>query len=148
MEQLVCLGGFRNVRSDYDWEGAKLELDETHFAWGTVFEIEVESVRPCISLAVLSKGSTCCTNLCDERYIKLRLLVKHMVIFALEGQLARGKPPMPGGAFMERQVVIHVLQAEPEELKVKLEAFLKERSVAYKYSSTTKFANFINKTLE
>lgn len=44
MEQLVCLGGFRNVRSDFDWAGAKLELDETQYEWGTVYEIEVESV--------------------------------------------------------------------------------------------------------
>jgi hypothetical protein len=43
--ELVCLGGFRNVRSDFDWEGFKLELDETRFEWGTVYEIEVETVR-------------------------------------------------------------------------------------------------------
>ncbi len=41
----MCLGGFRNVRSDFDWEGFKLELDETRFDWGTVYEIEVETVR-------------------------------------------------------------------------------------------------------
>ena len=45
VEELVCLGGFRNVRSDFDWAGCKLELDETQFEWGTVYEIEVESVR-------------------------------------------------------------------------------------------------------
>ena len=32
------------MRSDYDWEGFKLELDETHFDWGTVYEVEVETV--------------------------------------------------------------------------------------------------------
>ena len=63
----MCLGGFRNVRSDYDWKGVKLELDETQFAWGTVFEIEVESVRPCFSLKMLFKKNTCCTGFCDER---------------------------------------------------------------------------------
>ena len=41
----MCLGGFRNVRSDFDWAGCKLELDETQYEWGTVYEIEVESVR-------------------------------------------------------------------------------------------------------
>ena len=42
---LVCLGGFRNIRGDYDYEGLKLELDETIYEWGTCFEIEVETVR-------------------------------------------------------------------------------------------------------
>ena len=45
MKQLRCLGGFRNERSDYDFEGFKLELDKTHFAHGTVYELEVETVR-------------------------------------------------------------------------------------------------------
>jgi len=47
----VCLGGFRNVRSDFDWEGFKLELDETRFEWGTVYEIEVETVRDWLGAA-------------------------------------------------------------------------------------------------
>ena len=42
--ELVSLGGFKNVRSDFDFEGVKLELDETQFDWGTVYEIEVETV--------------------------------------------------------------------------------------------------------
>jgi hypothetical protein len=45
VRELVCLGGFKNVRKDFDWEGFKLELDETQFEWGTVYEIEVETVR-------------------------------------------------------------------------------------------------------
>ena len=44
MSELVSLGGFKNVRSDFDFEGFKLELDETKFDWGTVYEIEVETV--------------------------------------------------------------------------------------------------------
>ncbi|KAK9838485.1 hypothetical protein WJX81_002529 [Elliptochloris bilobata] len=80
VEELVCLGGFHNVRSDFDWAGFKLELDETQYEWGTVYEIEVET-------------------------------------------------------------------PEPEELKTKLEAFLNEHGVAYKYNTTTKFANFINRSL-
>lgn len=44
VSHLRSLGGFQNVRSDYDWEGFKLELDETHFDWGTVYEVEVETV--------------------------------------------------------------------------------------------------------
>ncbi|KAL6996653.1 hypothetical protein U1Q18_006783 [Sarracenia purpurea var. burkii] len=43
---LVCLGGFRNVRTVFDWEGLKLELDETHFDFGTSYEIECESSDP------------------------------------------------------------------------------------------------------
>lgn len=38
-------------------------------------------------------------------------------------------------------------QPKPEELKPKLEVFLKEHGVDYKYNTTTKFANFVNKTL-
>ena len=41
----MCLGGFKNLRRDYSWEGFKLELDETQFDWGTVYEVEVETVR-------------------------------------------------------------------------------------------------------
>ncbi|KAA8540515.1 hypothetical protein F0562_024567 [Nyssa sinensis] len=43
---LVCLGGFRNVRAVYDWNGLKLELDETHYDFGTCYEIECESSDP------------------------------------------------------------------------------------------------------
>lgn len=52
MSHLKSLGGFKNVRSDFDFEGFKLELDETQFDWGTVYEIEVETVSAraaCIS---------------------------------------------------------------------------------------------------
>lgn len=78
--ELVCIGGFRNVRKEFEFEGHTLELDETRFEHGTVFEIEVES-------------------------------------------------------------------ADPEPLKAKLEAFLKGNGIEFEYSATTKFANYINKTL-
>lgn len=42
----MCLGGFRNVRNVYNWEGYKIELDETHFEFGTNYEIEVETSEP------------------------------------------------------------------------------------------------------
>lgn len=45
-DNFVCLGGFRNVRNVYDWEGVKLELDETHYAFGTTYEIECETTDP------------------------------------------------------------------------------------------------------
>ena len=44
------------MRKDFDWEGFKLELDETQFDWGTVYEIEVETVgsqRSLIAAAML-----------------------------------------------------------------------------------------------
>lgn len=78
--ELVCIGGFKNVRKEFSFEGHTLELDETNFEHGTVYEIEVEST-------------------------------------------------------------------DPEPLKEKLEAFLKGQGIEYEYSATTKFANFINKTL-
>jgi len=43
---LVCLGGFENVRQEFPFAGHTLELDETRFAWGTLYEVEVESARP------------------------------------------------------------------------------------------------------
>ncbi|TKY54778.1 Triphosphate tunel metalloenzyme 3 [Spatholobus suberectus] len=42
----VGLGGFGNVRSVYDWKGLKLEVDETKFDFGTLYEIECESADP------------------------------------------------------------------------------------------------------
>ena len=80
VSDLVCMGGFKNVRKDFGFEGHTLELDETRFEWGTVFEIEIES-------------------------------------------------------------------ATPEVVLAKVEAFLKEHSIPYEYGTTTKFANFVNKTL-
>ncbi|XP_057966784.1 triphosphate tunnel metalloenzyme 3-like [Malania oleifera] len=43
---LMCLGGFRNVRAVYQWNGLKLELDETKFDFGICYEIECESADP------------------------------------------------------------------------------------------------------
>lgn len=43
---LVCLGGFRNVRGVYEWNGLKLEVDETNYDFGTSYEIECESCEP------------------------------------------------------------------------------------------------------
>ncbi|XP_047943555.1 triphosphate tunnel metalloenzyme 3-like [Salvia hispanica] len=43
---LVCLGGFRNVRGVYEWNGLKLELDETLYTFGTSYEVECESSDP------------------------------------------------------------------------------------------------------
>lgn len=40
------------------------------------------------------------------------------------------------------------VQPEPEKLKPKLELLLKSRDIPYAYNKTTKFANFINRTLK
>ncbi|CAN8258061.1 unnamed protein product [Cochlearia groenlandica] len=42
----VCLGGFDNVRSVYEWRGVKLEVDETNYAFGNCYEIECETEEP------------------------------------------------------------------------------------------------------
>lgn len=42
----VCLGGFKNVRGVYEWKELELELDETLFDFGTLYEIECESAEP------------------------------------------------------------------------------------------------------
>jgi len=81
MSALVCRGGFRNKRQVYSWQGETLELDETYFEHGTLYEIECET-------------------------------------------------------------------DQPEQLRDKLEAFLGQQGVQYRYSDTSKFANFVNKTLD
>jgi len=45
-KHLVCLGGFKNMRQDYNYEGLKMELDETSYEWGTCYEIEIETEDP------------------------------------------------------------------------------------------------------
>lgn len=80
-EELVCLGGFRNVRQEFAWEGHIIELDETQYDWGTVYELECETV-------------------------------------------------------------------EPETVKERLEELLGNNGISYAYSSVSKFANFVNKTLQ
>lgn len=39
------------------------------------------------------------------------------------------------------------LQDKPEELRSQLEALLQQQGIPYSYSKTSKFANFVNKTL-
>nr|XP_043607981.1 triphosphate tunnel metalloenzyme 3-like [Erigeron canadensis] len=46
LNEVVCIGGFRNVRSVYKWNGLVLELDETLFDFGVNYEIECESNDP------------------------------------------------------------------------------------------------------
>ncbi|KDD71664.1 hypothetical protein H632_c4600p0, partial [Helicosporidium sp. ATCC 50920] len=80
LQGLVSLGGFCNVRQEFDWEGLRLELDQTQYEWGTLFELECET-------------------------------------------------------------------DEPEAARDRLEAFLSTNDVAFSYSATSKFANFIKRTL-
>jgi len=46
VEQFVSLGGFKNIRDVFSWEGLELELDETQYAWGTLYELECETENP------------------------------------------------------------------------------------------------------
>ena len=41
--RLLCLGGFRNVRLVYDWQGLKIKVDETNFDFGMCYEVECET---------------------------------------------------------------------------------------------------------
>lgn len=43
---LKALGGFKNLRQEYNWEGLVIELDQTMYEWGTLFEVECETVEP------------------------------------------------------------------------------------------------------
>ena len=40
------------------------------------------------------------------------------------------------------------MQPDPDQLKPKLELLLRSRDIPYKYNTTTKFANFINRKLD
>jgi uncharacterized protein YjbK len=44
LTQLVCMGGFNNTRQEVSWKGFTLELDETKYPWGTLYELEAETV--------------------------------------------------------------------------------------------------------
>ncbi|KAG1656327.1 hypothetical protein FOA52_006659 [Chlamydomonas sp. UWO 241] len=55
LSDLVCMGGFRNRRQEYAWEGFTLELDETYFEHGTLYEIEVETDQPEVARDRLEK---------------------------------------------------------------------------------------------
>jgi len=81
LKDLVCMGGFRNRRQEYKWQGFVLELDETYFEHGTLYEIEVETDNP-------------------------------------------------------------------EAVREQLESLLSSNGIQYSYSKVSKFANFINKTLD
>ncbi|XP_024977364.1 triphosphate tunel metalloenzyme 3-like [Cynara cardunculus var. scolymus] len=55
LKDLVCLGGFRNVRAVYNWNGLKLELDETQYEFGVNYEIECESDDPDEAKSMMEK---------------------------------------------------------------------------------------------
>ncbi|PWA65738.1 protein kinase-like domain, CYTH-like domain protein [Artemisia annua] len=42
----VCLGGFKNLRNVYEWNGLVLEVDETSYEFGKLYEVECESTEP------------------------------------------------------------------------------------------------------
>lgn len=81
MDELVALGCFTNIRKVIPWKGHKLEVDETQFDWGTVYEVECET-------------------------------------------------------------------ADPERLRGELGELLDKNNIGYKYNTTTKFQNFIKRSLE
>ncbi|KAF9611930.1 hypothetical protein IFM89_037150 [Coptis chinensis] len=53
--EFVCLGGFRNVRGVYGWNGLKLELDEMQYDFSISYEIKCESDDPKNVKMVLEK---------------------------------------------------------------------------------------------
>jgi hypothetical protein len=62
----VCLGGFDNLRREFSWaphggpeggRGFTLELDATTYPWGTLYELECETVgRPCVDACGVSNA--------------------------------------------------------------------------------------------
>ncbi|KAJ1569950.1 hypothetical protein HK096_008791 [Nowakowskiella sp. JEL0078] len=45
-ESLRILGSFKNTRERFEWDGLKVELDETKYDFGDAFEIEIECQEP------------------------------------------------------------------------------------------------------
>ena len=43
---LVSLGGFHNLRKEFQWRGSLLEIDQTSYPWGTLHELEAETPKP------------------------------------------------------------------------------------------------------
>lgn len=79
--ELKGLGGFKNIRKVCNWEGFTLEIDETIYDWGTVYEVECETDKPVY-------------------------------------------------------------------LRDSLADWLEKQSIEYKFNTSTKFQNFVNKTLD
>jgi uncharacterized protein YjbK len=46
VKDFVCLGGFKNLRKRYKWEGHVIELDKVTYPFGTNYEIELETYEP------------------------------------------------------------------------------------------------------
>jgi hypothetical protein len=59
LKELVGMGGFKNQREVFKWQGETLELDQTSYDWGTLYEIEVETVSSW-SLVYLELDQTRC----------------------------------------------------------------------------------------
>lgn len=43
---IVCLGNIQTVRTVFDWENHKLELDDSNYGFAENWEIEVETEEP------------------------------------------------------------------------------------------------------
>ena len=148
IHSLVCLGGFRNLRQEYAWEGLTLELDETFFKQGTLYEIECETVggegvecqtvgvkrcgdcvpRP-LSYWWAARGPACVYSLPPLAPFPSPLTRVHM---PHKSPLLPSPPP---------------LQDQPQAVRDKLEALLNSQSIPFSYSKVSKFANFIKKSL-
>jgi hypothetical protein len=62
LRELVCLGGFNNMRQEAAWQGFTLELDETSYPWGKLYELEAETVRMRLRLAGWLAQAVCAAS--------------------------------------------------------------------------------------
>lgn len=172
-ETLVGLGGFKNLRGEFEWEGHVLELDKTDFDHGTLYEIEVETVsvarlpppRPVAFhlldgwplLPVRQEDGGDCHGRGDRHDLHSRDGYPWASMCQGEGCLPGHSLAGLGGCHLPPFSVPVCLkdgdsgggaQAEPEVLRPKLEAFLADKGISFAYSTTSKFANFRNKTLD
>jgi hypothetical protein len=190
LTELVCMGGFDNTRQEVSWEGFTLELDETKYPWGTLYELEAETVRGMrwwwwwaggggwqqrLLHAAWTDASTLralCISWRRKRCGKEALVVGwpgYCMLCLLHGQMhdaggvagwgvgkhnarACADDCMPAQGLCELlvtcvAVAAAVAQDKPEELRAQLEALLQQQDIPYSYSTTSKFANFVNKTL-
>jgi len=147
---LVCLGGFKNLRQDYNYEGLKMELDETSYEWGTCYEIEIETV----SVSEQLPGCVAACFRCKDHLLLMMLMMwstsRHTGSLHLQSSQKSQMWVCLAQLYVlcVFMVLCGCLQEDPEPTKAKLEKFLESKGIPCKYGTKTKFANFRQRTLE
>jgi uncharacterized protein YjbK len=75
IQNLALVGSFKNKRMVYYWQGLCLEIDETTYAFGTCYEVEIETAEPELAkkkfLAFLNSNEIQFSNSTKSKYGRL-----------------------------------------------------------------------------